>query len=110
MSIDPEDLKEFERLDRESLEELTTANQGWSFFDIRDGGLAENFVPDFTADYQDWISGFLGSIFSLRILTKNGEHARLTIFNLCGWDGSLQLFDAGCWRSGCECRHGVLRT
>ena len=61
IDIDPEDLKEFERLYRESLEDLTEANRGYSFFAIR-GGLVEDFGPDFTGDYRDWMSGFLGSM------------------------------------------------
>ena len=59
--IDPEDFKELERLYRESLEDLTEANRGYSFFDIR-GGLMEDFGPDFTGDYRDWMSGFLVSM------------------------------------------------
>ncbi len=58
MSIESEDLQELERLYRESREGLTEANRGWEFFRLR-GGLAEDFGPDFTADYREWISGFL---------------------------------------------------
>ncbi len=65
MSIDTEDLKDLERLYLASLGGLTEGNRGWTFFRMR-GDMAEDFGPDFTANYREWMSGFLAAMGSRR--------------------------------------------